>query len=265
MTSAYSSKYGQSEELDLELNKRSYSQKDVNTYEKGTTGRHRFSQENIDRINDIIQMIYENTEGEKCLDAGSGLLLLREAKVFRQCIGLDISLEMALEKGIPKSMLLQGNCYELPFDCEEFDLVSAYSLLHHLSNIPKFLAEAYRVLKKGGYLYTDGDTNIHCIKVLRKIKMARYRLGGKGRKREYEYWRDRLTQRDGSEYHNMGLDFIELEKSLKEIGFDKVILTPRFSVNPIYNKKLSFRIMKNLFRRFHPKFCFTHIQLFAIK
>lgn len=257
----------QNEELILELNKKVYSSMDLKAYEEGSARRHRVSQENIDRINDIIKIIYENTEGEKCLDVGvgSGLVLLRQAKIFRECIGLDICLEMALQKGIPRSMLVKGNCYQLPFDREEFDLVSAYSVLHHLSNIPKFFTEAYRVLKKGGYLYTDGDKNIYCIKLVRKYKMAQYCLAGKKHKGTYEYWRDILIRRDKDEYHSMGLDFIELERMLKKIGFNKVILTPRFSVNPSYNKKLAFRIMKKVFHCFNLKSCFTHIQLFAIK
>ena len=257
----------QKEQLVFELNKKAYSSINFNDYEESQTGRHRFSDENIDRIDNIIKMIHKNTEGQKCLDVGvgSGLVLLREAKIFPECVGLDICIKMALQKGIPESMLVEGSCYQLPFGCGEFDLVSAYSLLHHLSNIPKFLQEAYRVLKKGGYLYTDGDINIYCMRLLRKLKMARYYFAGKKHKQTYEYWRDMLVHRDECEYHHMGLDFIELERTLKTIGFDKVIIVPRFSVNPSHNKKLAFRIMKKAYRCLSLKSCFTHIQLFAVK
>lgn len=248
-----------------ELTTKKWPPKNIDRYKHDRS--HWFSSENLNRIDNIIKMIYENTEGKKCLDVGvgTGLVLLREIKIFPKCIGLYIDIERALEKGIPKSILVEGNCYQMPFESEEFDLVSAYSLLHLLPNIPQFFTEAYKVLKKGGYLYTDGDKSIYNVKLLRKIKMAQYRFAGKKYKNKYKYWRDILSHRDKDDYHQVGLDFFELERVLKKIGFEKVILTPRFSVNPIHNKKFTFRIMEKVFHWCKLKSCFTHIQLFAIK
>lgn len=253
------------EQYIADINKEEYDLKTAQGYEEQHS--HRFSTENIDRIDNILKVIYENTEGEKCLDVGvgSGLVLLRESQLFSECIGMDLSLKMALEKGIPKSKLVMGDCYHLPFDSEEFDLVSAYSVLHHLTNVKKFYAEAYRVLKKGGYLYSDGDINIHCIRLLRKFKMIQIRFAGKKYRWNYKYWRDRLKHRDIDEYHHMGLDFRESKRLLKQIGFEKVIFTPRFSVNPDHTRKLTFRMMKRFHHLFKLKSCFTHIQFLAIK
>jgi ubiquinone/menaquinone biosynthesis C-methylase UbiE len=246
----------------LQLNKEKYKIQDFQVYEN-----HRFCSQNISSIRSVVQEIYNNTEGKKCLDigVGSGLVLLRELELFDKCLGLDLSLNMALSKGIPKDLLVEGNCYQLPFKNEEFDLVSACALLHHLADIQKFYLEAFRVLKPGGYLYTDGDKNIFCVKLERRMKMIQYLLSGKKNSNEFKYYRDRLIYRDSDEYHSMGLNYNELERKLRSIGFRKVILTPMFSVNPNHTKKLSFRIMKTIHNSFKFKFCFTHIRLIAIK
>ena len=226
---------------------------------------HWLSSENLDRIDQTIKKIHENTDGKKCLDVGFGncLVLLRELKIFPSCIGLYITLKKALEKGVSKSILIEGNCYQIPFESEEFDLVSAYGLLHLLPDTRQFFIEAYKVLKKGGYLYTDGDKTIYIVKLIRKIKMTIFHLGGKKYKEKYELWCDILNPRD--DYHHEGIDYVELERALKEIGFEKVIITPRLSVKPSYYKKLPYRIITKILPLFKFKFCYSHVQILAIK
>jgi ubiquinone/menaquinone biosynthesis C-methylase UbiE len=253
------------EDIILDCNIEEYSSQDATNYE--TCHSHRFCRDNLDRIMEIICSIQRRTGGRKCLDVGvgSGLVLLREKEVFSECIGMDLSLRMARQKKIPESMLIKGSCYNLPFDSGEFDLVSAYSVLHHLSNISKFFDEAYRVLKKGGVLYTDGDINLHCMRLLSNYKKTLYHLGGGRYRQQYEYWRDRMKYRNQDEYHHMGLDYKILKGLLKGIGFRQVIFTPRFSVNPIYNRKIAFRMMRVVHSLFRLRPCFTHIQIIAIK
>lgn len=226
---------------------------------------HWISTKNIEKIDSIIDLVFKKTEGKKCIDIGFGnpLVLLRELKVFPNCIGLYLSLEKAKEKNISESMLIKGNCYQIPFEKEEFDLVSAYALLHLLPDIPAFFREAFRVLKNGGYLYTDNDKSIFTVLFLRKLKMLQYFVQGKKYKDKYEHWRNILKAQD--DYHQEGIDYIFLEKALKEIGFKKVILNPGFSFNPNHEKKISFRIIKFLFKIFKLKFLHTHIQILAVK
>lgn len=221
--------------------------------------------ENIERIDNTIKTIFENTEGKKCLDVGFGncLVLLRELKIFPCCSGLYISLKNALEKGVPESILNKGNCYEIPYKSEEFDLVSAWGLLHLLPDFQPFFSEAFRVLKKGGYLYTDGDKSLYIVKLIRKIKMYLFKFLGKKYKDRYELWRDVLNQRD--DFHREGIEYIELEKKLKEIGFSKIILKPRFSVKPEYKTNLVYGMLTILLPTFKFKFSYSHIEILAIK
>lgn len=226
---------------------------------------HWVSPMNIKKIDSIIVLVAKETEGKKCLDVGFGnpLVLQRELEVFPECMGLYISLAKAREKNIPDTNLIQGNCYQIPFEQEELDLVSGYALLHVLPDIPAFYQEAYRVLKSGGYLYTDNDKSIFTVKFLRKIKMLQYRIMGKKYRKEYKQWRDILKEQ--KDYHQEGVDYVFLEKMLKEIGFSKVILNPGFSFNANHEKKLSFKIIKFLYKVFRFKFLHTHIQILAIK
>ena len=48
---------------------------------------------------------------------------------------------------------------KLPFQDDMFDLVSAYSFLHHVEDYKKVLREAARVLKTGGLCYVDLEPN----------------------------------------------------------------------------------------------------------
>jgi SAM-dependent methyltransferase len=47
----------------------------------------------------------------------------------------------------------------LPFPDDSFDLVTAYSFLHHLEDYPRVLREAWRVLLPGGLFYADLEPN----------------------------------------------------------------------------------------------------------
>lgn len=49
----------------------------------------------------------------------------------------------------------------LPFEANHFDIVYGRQVMHHAHNLPQFVAEAARVLKKGGILFTTRD---HVIK-----------------------------------------------------------------------------------------------------
>jgi ubiquinone/menaquinone biosynthesis C-methylase UbiE len=56
-------------------------------------------------------------------------------------------------------ILHEGVAESLPFGDGMFDLVTAYSVLHHLADHRPVLAEAARVLRPGGMLYVDLEPN----------------------------------------------------------------------------------------------------------
>ena len=87
----------------------------------------------------------------KILDIGSGAGH-PGLKKFGDVTSCDISIEM-LKKNMQKSVNCDAS--NLPFKSESFDYVTSFATFHHLpkSEGKKFLAETYRVLKKGGIAY----------------------------------------------------------------------------------------------------------------
>lgn len=110
--------------------------------------------------------LLDNLGSWKILDIGCGtgedaIFLSRYAeKVY----GLDISplaIKMAEEKSIRKGgkvKFMSGSVFSLPFDRNEFDLLTDRGCLHNLdlSDWTKYEAEAYRVLKDRAFLFLRG-------------------------------------------------------------------------------------------------------------
>ena len=219
--------------------------------------------ENIKRIDDTLKKIIKDCVQKKCLDVGFGnpILLQREVNLFLETTGLYIKSEKARTAGCRTAKILEGNCYQMPFQSEVFDILSAYALLHIIPDIPSFFEEAYRVLRKGGVLYTDGDRNIFLVKLIQLFNIIRYFITGK--KALLGYWRNIFKENEL--YHKQGIDYKQLKKLLYNIGFKKVVITPWFSLKPEYNNKIIYRLIINLLSFFRIHFLHTHIQIVAYK
>ena len=99
----------------------------------------------------------KETGARTALDVGSGCGDL-VAQLWREGIhatGLELCpslLERARSKVPQNAPLLQGDAQTLKFPGEQFDLVTSALVLHYLERPETALAEAYRVLKPGGWL-----------------------------------------------------------------------------------------------------------------
>ncbi len=114
-------------------------------------------------------------EAREVLDVGSGIghwgrvlapFLHADAKV----IGLEREEKWVAEATAraPRAGFTyrQGDAMQLPFDDNTFDLVTCQTLLIHLPDARKGLAEMKRVLKPGGLLAVAEPNNIGCALVL---------------------------------------------------------------------------------------------------
>jgi ubiquinone/menaquinone biosynthesis C-methylase UbiE len=103
--------------------------------------------------------------GSDCLDLGTGTALIPIEICQRnpdiRIMAMDASMPMLelaryrleLANMTDRIQLLYGNVCEMPFEGSYFDAVVSNSLIHHLADPAKMLAEAWRVLRPKGLLF----------------------------------------------------------------------------------------------------------------
>ena len=194
-----------------------------------------------ERIKEIVKLLRSKTSGNLFLDVGcgSGNVLKFASECFEQTIGLDISVEMLkISRGRSLDVAI-ADAYKMPIKNEIVDAISGFSFLHHLYNPATFFQEAYRVLKNGGWLYTDWDPNA------RAKQLFQGRLFNLVRKAIYKYYykqRSLDEETDNyfkiSEYHQTygGLNPYNIKAQLHEIGFTDVDIIFHYNSSSIYQK-----------------------------
>ena len=93
------------------------------------------------------------------LDAGCGpaplLAMLSKLYPDRHFTGLDLTpamIEKAREKNLPNVDLVVGDCENLPFAENSFDVIVCCESFHHYPNPQDFFHSVYRCLRKDGIL-----------------------------------------------------------------------------------------------------------------
>jgi ubiquinone/menaquinone biosynthesis C-methylase UbiE len=195
------------------------------------------------KINRVIQFLSQNTEGGLFVDVGCGTgnVLKFAQKAFSQAMGVDISvgmLSVAKNKGLNVCL---ADAITLPIESSAVDAISCFSVLHHLYQQKPFFLEFFRVLKPGGYLYTDFDPNgisllrrpfvlssVRCLYngflLIRSSQLTRKGLQAKKSKM--------LALQKLAEFHqnySSGLKPDALRQELKSIGFREIKIYFHFS------------------------------------
>lgn len=141
-----------------------------------------FKPENQERVKALLKEYAKKTGGKRLLDLGCGTGFIMELAqpYFKEIIGIDITpkmLEIAekkfKKKGYTNLHLQLESTDKLPFADNSFDMVTAYSFLHHLTTPVPTLKEVYRVLKKGGIFYADLDPNFYFWDAIKKSADAK--------------------------------------------------------------------------------------------
>ena len=93
------------------------------------------------------------------LDCGCGtgpmLTLLHEKYPEKHYTGIDLTpemIEVAKSKNMEGVELVVGDCENLPFADQSFDVVICCQSFHHYPNVQNFFNSVYRVLRPGGRL-----------------------------------------------------------------------------------------------------------------
>lgn len=131
----------------------------ANIYEQDvgvSLSQNKFNQERVERV---IRDLSQKGGGQRFLDigCGTGNVLKFGKKYFQYAVGIDASvnmLKLANERGLE---VIQADASFLPFTSDTFDVVSAFSVLHHIYDPSPVINEAGRVLDRQGILYSDWD------------------------------------------------------------------------------------------------------------
>ncbi len=93
------------------------------------------------------------------LDAGCGtgavIYLLKQKYPDKYYTGIDLSskmIEVANKKALPNVKFIQGDCENLPFNKNSFDVVTCSQSFHHYPTPENFFKSVYNVLKPNGRL-----------------------------------------------------------------------------------------------------------------
>jgi SAM-dependent methyltransferase len=122
-----------------------------------------FRPENQEKVRSILSDLRKKCGGGKLLDVGCGTgFIINLAKdLFDEIHGVDVTQAMMdrIDVSSGKIKLHRAPAESVPFPDATFNMVTAYSFLHHTEDYRKVLAEGYRVLKPGGIFYVDLEPN----------------------------------------------------------------------------------------------------------
>ncbi len=165
--------------------------------------------------------IQKQVSGNSLLDIGTGSGLITECAkdIFEVRIGTDLSFNIISNYRNRFTHAIISDANNLCFKDNSFDVITCFSVLHHLYSFDSLVNEVDRVLKPGGIFYSDHDMDLYFkrrfsipLYLYRKICNipSRYIKAGKGIDREtYNL----------SEYHKNGLDSSLLIRLFETKGF----------------------------------------------
>ncbi|CKE76326.1 Demethylmenaquinone methyltransferase [Bacillus paranthracis] len=109
-------------------------------------------------------------QNKRIIDIGcGGGIYTKELALMgaKSVVGLDFSkeiLQAAKENcsGFSNISFIHGDAHSTPYPNDTFDIVISRAVIHHLQDIPTFLREASRILKKNGVLIVQDRTIEDC-------------------------------------------------------------------------------------------------------
>ncbi len=122
-----------------------------------------FRPENQAKVHARVADVASRAGNGRLLDlgCGTGFMLHIAADVFDELHGIDATQAMLdrVDTSRGNITVKRGEAETTGYGDSEFDVVTAYSFLHHLYDHSDVLREAYRVLKPGGWIYVDLEPN----------------------------------------------------------------------------------------------------------
>lgn len=123
-----------------------------------------FRKENIEKITMRFAEIAEKTNACRQLDLGCGTgFMINIGKQFvKEIVGVDVTqamLDQVDRSGDATIRLIRSDTGAYVDEVGSYDIVTAYSFLHHLFDIKPTLETAFKSLRTGGVFYADLEPN----------------------------------------------------------------------------------------------------------
>lgn len=133
-----------------------------------------FRPENIAIVEARLRAVVEATHAKSLLDlgCGTGFMIAIAKKMVGRVVGVDVTramLDQVDQSGPAKIELHEHDTGTFEPEPGAFDVVTAYSFLHHLFDIEPTLRVAAKALKPGGQFYADLDPNAHFWQAVTKL------------------------------------------------------------------------------------------------
>ena len=125
-----------------------------------------FRPENLAVVDGMLKRLVAETSATTLLDlgCGTGFMINLAKHHVKHVVGVDVTramLDQVDTSGPAKIELHEHDTGSFPAPPGSFDLVTAYSFLHHLYDIAPTLKTAANALRKGGRFYADLDPNFY--------------------------------------------------------------------------------------------------------
>ena len=135
--------------------------KAADIYETGHAGIYEMCKDDYPYISEEL----DKEDYQDLLDCGCGtgpmISLLYEKDSTKNYTGLDITpkmIEVRKSKNLNGVKWIVGDCEDLPFDDNSFDVIICSNSFHHYPNPQRFFASVKRVLRSGGRLILQDYT-----------------------------------------------------------------------------------------------------------
>lgn len=198
-----------------------------------------FRPENIAKVEAKLLKIVNDTNANKLLDlgCGTGFIIDIAKKYVKEIHGVDVT-QVMLDKidksGFAKIQTFNHDTGSFPAELNSYNVVTAYSFLHHLYDIQPTLKTAFKALKSGGKFYVDLEPNFHCWEIInslerdenydpivkREIEMVKYK--------DEDFKKNFGLPKEIVDYAEYGKNILggfkqdDLMKTLIQIGFSNV-------------------------------------------
>lgn len=125
-----------------------------------------FRAENVAHVEGKLQKIFSETHAQRMLDlgCGTGFLINIGKKYVSQIDGVDVTEAMLAQVDLSGAAEIRLHLTDTgSFAAEQgaYDVVTAYSFLHHLYDLVPTLNTAARALRPGGMFYADLEPNFY--------------------------------------------------------------------------------------------------------